>query len=454
MNIGLLIVGIGGCIGMLCSLLTLWIIYRRKYWNGYIQIIWLLALSQLFYDLSTVMVMFSGYTIEYIYIALRSMSGLWATFLTNILSYVIVYTVWTLQPIEILSYMVMIRIGVFGPATILGLLVPMTMYSSSKLAFNIISEIYFWTRIISIIFNILSYFILVYKLKSVLKWTNKSTSNVIQKNIYRDGNPLSALVRRFKYYPIIQVLSRICVAYNEQIYGHDYKYYNSFTLQHKISQILYLLTLPSAGLGFFIVFLVVSPGATKLLIDDWKSFITKIFCDDFALRIFQTFRRHSSTYQDGDPIFPAPPESGGQNNQSGSSRPSQSHSTHSSYSQSRQSWHENTNSDRILSTDYQRNLTLNYYDELDEDELTNEITRMYSSSSSGVRHYSLQESSYGSSGAKNSESSANSNNTNNNNDNNQDSSGNSIGKPNNSSRHIKSFINERLLNFSGDIDEK
>jgi hypothetical protein len=381
-NIGYLILCAGGSIGMMCSLLTLWIIYRRNHWNGYIHLIVMLTFSQLMYDMSAVMVIFPGHFAEYSYVAIRSMSGLWATFLTNILSFIIVHTVWTLQPIPITSYLTTIRIWIFGPNTLLGILVPMTLYSSSETSFLVVSQIYYWARILSILFNIGSYFTLVYKLNSVLKSTPQSN---IQRNIYRNGNPLTSLVKRFKYYPIVQVLTRICVAYYEEIYGHDYDYHNSFTLKKKISTLLYLITLPSAGLGFFLVFLVVSPGAIKLLQEDWNWLMSQCFgeiCYD------QFRRRLSSTYQEGDPIFPAPPASpreagNGEERESERSRPTEL------------SWHESslTNTESESSKGRRRGR----YDELDEDELSSEITRMYSTSSSGLRHYSLSNS-YGSGG--------------------------------------------------------
>lgn len=381
MNVGYIILGVGGSIGMTCSLLTLWIIYRRDNWNAYIQLLVMLAFSQLLYDMSTVMVMFPGYSVEYAYIAIRSMSGLWATFLTNVISFIIVYTVWTLTPISVSSHLSMIRILIFGPSSLLGILVPMTLFSSSNLAFTIVSQIYYWARILSIIFNITSYLALVYKLKAVIKYT--STLNIQKNNITsHDGNPLASLVKRFKYYPIVQVLSRVCVAYYEEIYGHDYEYYHSFTIQKKIATLLYLITLPSAGLGFFIVFLVVSPGAIKLLKDDWNYLMTKLFGEV----CYDRFRRRlSSTYQDGDPIFPIPPVSR-------PSTPADEDGLRLSdrSAPSELSWHESSNPNSTSGSDSSKRRTgRGRYDELDEDELSSEITRLYSTSSSGLRHYSL-----------------------------------------------------------------
>jgi hypothetical protein len=392
--------------------------FRRGNWNGYLHLICMLAFSQLIYDMSTVMVMFPGHKIEYAYIALRSMSGLWATFLTNILSFVILYTVWTLTPIPIASHLTSIRIGIFGPNTLLGILIPMTLYSSSDLAFIIVSQIYYWARILSILFNIGTYFLLVYKLNYVLKYTATATSSTRISDVMsspknetqsqsqqslqssssppppstppRTGNPLAALVKRFKYYPIIQVLSRVGVAYFEEVYGHDYEYHNSFTLEKKIASLLYLLTLPSAGLGFFVVFLVVSPGAVKLLQEDWEWCLRRVFGDAWLARFR---RRLSSTYQEGDPLPSAVArlprdildrEEGGAG---GEGRIS-----------SHQSWYESNHS-RSGGRGGGRG-GRGRFDQLDEDELSSEITRMYSTSSStGLRHYSLSVS-YRSSGTE------------------------------------------------------
>jgi hypothetical protein len=325
------------------------------------------------------------------------------------LTFVIVYTVWTLQPIPIASYLTRIRILILGPSSLLGILVPMTLFSSSELSFLVVSQIYYWARILSIIFNIGGYFLLVYRLNHVLKYTVASAGSTsasasagsTPKSQYstsppRAGNPLAALVRRFKYYPIIQVLSRICVAYYEEVYGHDYEYHSSFTLEKKIATLLYLITLPSAGLGFFVVFLVVSPGAVKLLQDDWTWLMTRV-CGEVCYNRFR--RRLSSTYQDGDPLPPAvtglsPPEGFGREEGSeGEGRGSSG----------RQSWYESNRSQSVgRGGGREAARGGGRFDHLDEDELSSEITRMYSTSSSGLRHYSLS-GSYGSKGERDSE---------------------------------------------------
>jgi len=258
LNLGLLLLVIGGSIGVACSLLTLWILARMMRWNGYIKLILLLTVSQFVYDVSIVMVVFPGREVEFAYIALRSMSGLWATFVTNVLSFVVVYTVWTMQAINVSEHFRKIFFLVVIPAACYGVVVPVAYFSFSDLEFEIVSSVYYWIRVVSIVFNIGSYAVLVYKLNQLDK-TPRVTS---LKSSASD--PLRALANRFKYYPIVQVLSRVGVAWYEELYGHGYTYDADESLSKRISFFLYVLTLPSAGLGFFLVFVMVSPGAIIL----------------------------------------------------------------------------------------------------------------------------------------------------------------------------------------------
>ena len=251
MNIGVLIAVTGGVLGMLCSTLTLVIIYRMNRWNTYTKLIVALTSSQLLYDLSVAMIAFSGRNNEFAYIALRSMSGLWAAFITNILSFVVIWTVLTLQPANISSNLVLILSIIYVPSALYGVLVPYAMYNLSEEQFDIVSYIYFWARAVSILFNVTSYVVLVYRLY-YLQHTAHLGSVLV--------NPLMALVRRFKYYPIVQVLARLGVAWYEYTYGHDYEYYAYFTLSKSIALFIYVITLPSAGVGYFFVFVMVCPG--------------------------------------------------------------------------------------------------------------------------------------------------------------------------------------------------
>lgn len=251
MNVGVLVGVIGGAVGILCSSLTLLLIYRMGRWNAYIKLIVALTSSQLVYDLSVVMIAFNGRENEFACIALRSMSGLWAAFITNVLSYVVIWTVWTLEPANLSHNLWKICFVIYVPAGGYGILVPYALYSFSESDFFIVSQVYYWARVLSIMFNVFAYCGLVYK--TFVLENHERTGAVLM-------NPLKALVRRFKYYPLVQVLARVGVAWHEHSYGHGYEYHTHFTAKHSAALFIYVLTLPSAGLGYFLVFIAVCPG--------------------------------------------------------------------------------------------------------------------------------------------------------------------------------------------------
>jgi hypothetical protein len=259
-----------GSVGILCSILTLWIIYRMNRMNGYLKLILTLTISQLLYDISIVLVTCHWYPIKFFYISLRSMSGLWATFITNILSFVVLYTVWTSQVIDLAKNIRYILPTLFIPATLYGIVAPYVIFYSSDYIVHIVSSVYFWIRVASIIFNIFSYLGMVYKLHLMDSLWLPPPSSVSPSLPKPTHSPLWALAHRFKYYPIVQIITRLPVAIHEYSYGHDYGYPEHGSLREKISLITYVVFLPAAGLGFFLVFITVCPGAFQRLKDDLK----------------------------------------------------------------------------------------------------------------------------------------------------------------------------------------
>lgn len=242
--------------------------------NGYIKLILALTYSQLVYDISVVMVAFSGHKIEFSYIALRSASGLTATFFTNLIAFVVVYTVCTFRIVGMRAIFLVASAFTLGSCAY-GVLVPIALYNFSTLQFEIVSKIYYWTRIASILFNMISYGILVLKLgQQEPLWLINRQSLINRRSETPikapTKSPLWALANRLRYYPVVQVFSRLPVAWYEYQYGHEYTYNADSPLQERISLILYDFALPSAGLGFFIVFIVVCPGAGQCLLSDFR----------------------------------------------------------------------------------------------------------------------------------------------------------------------------------------
>jgi hypothetical protein len=370
MNIGIVLLVIGGAIGVICSLLSVWVLMRRNRWNGYNRLIMMLSFSQLVYDISVVMVAFPGEFNELLYIALRTTSGLWATFVTNVLSTVIVYTAWTLKSYDVRKNIQSILALVTVPSTICGVLVSITLHFFPGHPFDVVSNIYFWARIASIVYNILCYIILVIKLKRIQSLPAYR----------RKGDPLHILAARYKYYPIIQIVTRVFVSFYEYKYGHDYDFDVSDPLRRRVALVLYILTLPSAGLGFFVIFMVVSPGAFRALKIDLYDVLTSCRLRDLDDR---TWRGNITDKLLGEiaPFMTAPD---GISTPGGGTEGGDTSGMNASSGQDELSWHYASDAASSDNDELGGDASA-MYRQWSEDELSTEVSRLYSTGSASLR---------------------------------------------------------------------
>jgi hypothetical protein len=341
-----------------CSLLTLWTIFRIKRWNGYIHMIVNLALAQMMYDLSMVLVPFDDSTVTVVYVGWRCIFGLAATFWTNIISCVIAYAVWYRRAFEVAKSFKQFYGLVYIPSIIVGSMVAVSIV---KNGFLVWAGTYYSLRVISIVINIIIYFILSAKLVYRNRDLRKST-------IHKCADPLEALVTRFKYYPFVQVISRVAVAFHELTYGYSYSYDHPISTARTLSLYLYVVTLPSLGLLYFIVFLSASPGAAITLKSDVSLLLSTL---TFGLLTPADSGKHLSEKKLTTPlVFNG--ESAMPDNLRSISAVGPSvrvmHSADSTYS-------DGYGTSRLISQDY-------YYD-CDEQELTREICRLYGNRKAG-----------------------------------------------------------------------
>lgn len=251
-----------------CSLLTLWIIFQIKRWNGYIHMIVNLAIAQMMYDLSMVLVPFDNTTITVVYVGWRCIFGLAATFWTNIISCVIAYAVWYRQALDVTKIFKIFYGLVYIPSLLVGSMVAISIVNNG---FIVWAGTYYSLRVVSIVINIIIYFILSVNLVCRNRDLRKSS-------VHKCADPLEALVTRFKYYPFVQVISRVAVAFHEFTYGYSYSYDHPISTARNISLFLYVITLPSLGLLYFFVFLSASPGAARTLKRDVFLLLSALTC--------------------------------------------------------------------------------------------------------------------------------------------------------------------------------
>jgi hypothetical protein len=302
-NVTLIVLLSADSVSITCSLLTLWTIYRVNRWNGYTKLIFHLAFAQLLYDLSTLLVPVPGSLSYSIYVGYRSIFGLITTLLTNIIAVTVSYTVAKFHAFEVSKYLSTLIPVIYLPSITLGILIGVHVESELLVIF---AGFYFWIRVLSISFNILSYIyvtiILSSSKSSSSSLTNLTTRTTTTNNIhatYQQNirnqqlqqlplasgtsssyryDPLRAFVRRFQYYPLIQVICRCGVSWYEYVYGYSYNYHSSDSLLQQILIFFYVLFLPSLGTFYFLIFISVSPNASRVLYKDFHSFLYLFTC--------------------------------------------------------------------------------------------------------------------------------------------------------------------------------
>lgn len=259
-DIAIIILELSSSLGVICSLLTLFLIFRMEKLNVFLFIVVNLTVAQLFYNISIIIVPVPGFITEVFYVGLRSISGLSTTFWTNMISFVVLHTIIKRKIFDAANNWLLLFLLINIPSFTLGIFIAVALaYNVDSDYFFYSTQIYYWIRIISIVVNIISYFLL----SSILFYRNRGLSLT-----ERARNPLRNIVRRMKYYPLVQIVTRLAVAWYEYEYGHTYSFHQSDPLKQKIALFMYVVMLPSAGVGYFIVFAISTPNALIILRND------------------------------------------------------------------------------------------------------------------------------------------------------------------------------------------
>jgi hypothetical protein len=234
----------------LCSLLTLWIIYKCQRWNAYVQIILSMTVSQLLYDTSFYFLLNGSDTSFYIQEFLSSFAGAATTLWTNVMSGVVLYLVTTRKSMDIESMYVYFFSGIVVVSLLLATMT--CVYLTDSIQRDYAYGFYMVFRGLSICFNIISYLFISRNLNEIGSSSRYASTRA----------PLQTLAARMKYYPIVQILSRAWPTYYEVTYGFS-KLHNKVYATNNALEIaslyLFAIFLPIAGIGYFIVFLAMQP---------------------------------------------------------------------------------------------------------------------------------------------------------------------------------------------------
>jgi hypothetical protein len=269
-------------ISLICTLLTLFLIYDLNRWNTYMRIIFHLTLCQLIYDLAFYMFPFHDKSDNVAYFqtqlflfSLGSVAvSLWVNLISCSLYSVVVYQ----ENLEIHKIFNKLRIGFMLPGLAIGIL--FIVYVNTH--FLVMHAILSWIQISSIVFNVAVHLMVSRELRMMQVDDLKDCGNQRQESkasewdgenptgagtrysepeykmhLYR---PVSELARRLKFYPIVQVLSMVGQVW--YYFEYDLHWLGSSTgTTHMIAWLCYCVLTPCAGLGYFTVFLRVQPFA-------------------------------------------------------------------------------------------------------------------------------------------------------------------------------------------------
>jgi len=246
--------------------------------NGYLLLIASTAICQCLYDINYILGITNTYSGCLTWHFLDILGGMSVTLWTNILSFVIYYVVTYIQSVDIFhSYPYFFVVAVVFPLIVATLEVsfPGNLVKSDDGGcaetghLYIFQDIYYWVRIGSILLNVVVFIVISLKLRRMAIYKPSSNNDdgespskqkrTFGTTLRRAGDvfdepsaAIHALVRRMKYYPIVQVLVRSGSAWNE---FDGYKY-SSFT-----SQLLASICSPSTGAFYFLLFLYMQPKA-------------------------------------------------------------------------------------------------------------------------------------------------------------------------------------------------
>jgi hypothetical protein len=220
-----------GLLGFCCSATTLLLIYNIKKWNGYLVILTSMTICQVLYDMNYVLRIVEQPVSCYVVMFLDILGGLGVSFWTNILAFAITYTVISCSSINIFKY--------YPWFSVFGTLVPFLAavytvgyppvlsvtsngqnschYGSSSAA-SAAYLIYYWGRLLSVIFTFLCCGITIWKIRRMrlgAQWVHKSMKSNRPLPINAESSAILTTVVRMNYYAIAQAICRSGAAWNE-----------------------------------------------------------------------------------------------------------------------------------------------------------------------------------------------------------------------------------------------
>jgi hypothetical protein len=268
--------------------MTLLLIYRLQKWNGYLLLLTSMTVGQVLYDVNYIFRIFKTDAACYTTMFLDLVGGLGVSFWTNILAFVVTYTVLYCKAINIFKYYP--YFSLYGTVVPLGVAIYAVGYPHvieinddghnqchyyDNEQGSASYSIYYWARFLSVAYTIILCSITLWKLRQMAIGTNFVKKRVENFNLNPDSNAILSTVIRMNYYAIAQALCRSGAAWNEWKKGE----YSCFA-----SAVMAAICSPLSGTLNFIIFLVSIPANIDSLSIMFK---IVIFVFHFNLQVMQ-----------------------------------------------------------------------------------------------------------------------------------------------------------------------
>ena len=259
------------------TMTTLYLMYDMKRRNGYLLLIFNLTVCQIFYDAPFFLVPF--YSVGDVLTTanfLFTFAGLAVALWTNVVSFVLYNIVKYLQSFDIYGHYRSFACLVFIPSLVMACCA--AVYSGDQEKLLIVNNFYYWVRIGSIVFNVVVHGLISLKLNRMGYAIGGAAAE----------DPVRVLASRIKYYPIVQIVTRIGAAWYEYAYGFETDSFSEhMSATQQVALYFYAACVPSAGIGYFLVFLAVQPAAYDHLCDKWSSALRRLrdLCGLAALEV-------------------------------------------------------------------------------------------------------------------------------------------------------------------------
>ena len=261
-------------ISIVCGGATLWILHDMNKWTGFLWLVATLSIAQMTYDIGFFFRADTSHpTSVFLWYLLQVTGGMATTLVTNVIAFIVANIAITLRSYDIKKNYLLIMSWVMGISLVPAVLLAVTAVIQPHEEYNTLRKFttyaYASLRVISVFINIGSYIVLQIRLRRMGLSLNNSKNQPV--------HPVAALSSRMVYYPIVQFITRAAAAWMEFRYptggGNDQA--DDTVLEdstsYQIANYLYSVSGPSAGIGFFLIFLFMQPAA-------YSHFKARLFC--------------------------------------------------------------------------------------------------------------------------------------------------------------------------------